>query len=76
MAYLLHHLLEGSAATHPGKEAIVDNARRFDYREFCVASSTCAAVLRQHGLQRRDRVVVFLDKSFEECVAIFGTRPD
>ena len=72
MPTLLHHLLENAAAAHPGKEAVVDKDRRFDYSEFAAAASTCAAVLRERGLQRRDRVAIFLDKSFEECVAIFG----
>ncbi|MHC4549812.1 MAG: acyl-CoA ligase (AMP-forming), exosortase A system-associated [Planctomycetota bacterium] len=72
MSYLLHHLLETAAATHPEKEAVVDRDRRFDYRGFLAAAATCAAVLRERGLARRDRVAIFLDKSFEESSAIFG----
>jgi acyl-CoA ligase (AMP-forming) (exosortase A-associated) len=73
MAYLLHHLLENAATARADHEAIVDRAdRRLDYRGFLSASETCAAVLSEHGLERRDRVAIFLDKSIEECAAIFG----
>jgi len=73
MSYLLHHLLERAAERWPGKEAVVDKDRRFDYAALMAAAANCAAVLREHGLERRDRVAVFLDKSFEEVFAIFGT---
>jgi acyl-CoA ligase (AMP-forming) (exosortase A-associated) len=72
MAYLLHHLLENAATARPDHEALVDKDRRLDYRGFLAASETCAAVLSAHGLKRRDRVAIFLDKSLEECAAIFG----
>ncbi len=72
MAYLLHHLLEFAAKAHPGKEAVVDGDRRFSYRDFATASSACASVLREQGMARRDRVAIYLDKSFEEAFSIFG----
>jgi acyl-CoA ligase (AMP-forming) (exosortase A-associated) len=73
MAYLLHHLLENTAMAYPDKEAVVDGERRFRYRDLAAAARTCAAVLHAHGLKRRDRVGVFLDKSFEEAAVIFGS---
>jgi acyl-CoA ligase (AMP-forming) (exosortase A-associated) len=72
MAYLLHHLLDATAARLPRKEAVVDKERRFDYSELHAAAATFAGVLRDNGLGRRDRVAIFLDKSFEEAAAIFG----
>jgi acyl-CoA ligase (AMP-forming) (exosortase A-associated) len=72
VSYLLHHLLEATAARVPGKEAVVDKERRFDYAELLAAASTCAGMLRDFGLARGDRVATFLDKSFEEAASILG----
>ena len=73
MMSLLHHLLDRAATAHPGKEAVVDGDRRFTYRDFAGAARTCAAVLREHGIEPGDRVAVHLEKSFEEAYGIFGT---
>jgi acyl-CoA ligase (AMP-forming) (exosortase A-associated) len=73
MTVLLHHLLDRAASLHPGKEAVVDGTRRVTYRDFAGAAQTCAAVLREHGIEPGDRVAVYLEKSFEEAYAIFGT---
>lgn len=70
--YLLHHLLERAAASHPDKQAVVERERRFDFRTFDAAMRTCAAALRELGVGRRDRVAIWLDKSFEESASIFG----
>ena len=72
MPYLLHHLLDRTAARLPRKEAVVDKERRFDYAELLAAAETCAGALREGGLRRRDRVAIFLDMSFEEAAASFG----
>jgi len=72
MAYLLHHLLASSTQAHPGKEAVVDGQRRFSYHDLGRAAATCAGVLRAQDLERRDRVAIYLDKSFEEASSIFG----
>ncbi len=70
--FLLHHLLQRSAAACPDKEAVVDKDRRLAFRVFAAAARTCAATLRALGVARRDRVAVWLDKSFEEAASIFG----
>jgi len=72
VAYLLHHLLEETAGRLPRKEAVVDKERRFDYAELLAAASTCAGILHEAGLARRDRVAIFLEKSFEEAASILG----
>jgi acyl-CoA ligase (AMP-forming) (exosortase A-associated) len=73
MGDLLHHLLEHAAQAYPTKEAVVDGARRFSYRDFGAAAATCAGLLRALGLEPGDRVAVHLDKSFEEAFCVFGT---
>ncbi|MGH7162605.1 MAG: acyl-CoA ligase (AMP-forming), exosortase A system-associated [Planctomycetota bacterium] len=72
-AYLLHHLLEAAARAAPGKEALVDGKRRFSWTEFLRAAESCAGALHAAGLERRDRVAIYLEKSFEEAFAIFGS---
>lgn len=72
MAHLLHHLLVRSEASDPDKEAVVDKGRRISYSKFAAAARTCAAALEAQGLLRRDRVAIYLEKSFEEAASIFG----
>jgi acyl-CoA ligase (AMP-forming) (exosortase A-associated) len=70
--YLLHHLLESSAALHPGKEAVVDGTHRLSYAGFRDVAASAAGVLRHNGLRRRDRVAIYLDRGFQEATAIFA----
>lgn len=72
MTSLLHHLLERSERAHPEKEAVVDRDRRLSYGRFAAAARTCAATLVEHGIRRRDRVAIYLDRTFEEAASIFG----
>lgn len=68
---LLHDLLD-SVARVPGKEAIVDRDHSYTHAELVQASTRCAGILTGLGLERGDRVAIFLPKSFAECWAIFG----
>ncbi len=71
MTYLLHSLLDARWAD-ADREAVVDGERRFTFGDLADMADRVAAVLKAHGLDRGDRVAVFLPKSFEECAAIFG----
>src|SRR5260370_3512985 len=44
----------------------------FNYRSFHAMVSHCAAMLQQQGLERRDRVAIYLPKSVEEVAGIFA----
>jgi acyl-CoA ligase (AMP-forming) (exosortase A-associated) len=70
--YLLHHLLARAEAVDSGKEAVVDRERRFTFRDLGVAARAYAQALTARGVGRRDRVAIYLEKSFEEVVCIFG----
>jgi acyl-CoA ligase (AMP-forming) (exosortase A-associated) len=72
MATLLHHLLERRARELPDKEAVVCGQRRLSYARLGGAARTLAAALTAHEIARRDRVAIYLDKSFEEAASIFG----
>jgi len=69
---LVHHFLERSAARYPDKTALVCGDRRPTYTELLDRSLRLAAALRELGLQRHDRAVVFCDNSVEAAVAFFG----
>jgi acyl-CoA synthetase (AMP-forming)/AMP-acid ligase II len=68
---LLHHLLEQASAATPDREAVVDlvgSRRSFAYRTLHAMASHCAAVLREQGLERGDRVAIYLPKSVQESL--------
>jgi acyl-CoA ligase (AMP-forming) (exosortase A-associated) len=69
--YLLHHLLE-QAQRDSGRVALIDGERSLNYGKFAAAVDRTAARLLAAGLERGDRVAIFLPKSIEECVAIFA----
>ncbi|WP_209088215.1 AMP-binding protein [Agrobacterium tumefaciens] len=68
--FLLHHLLDARAASED--QAVVHKDRSLTYREFAAVAARCASALQHAGLQRGDRVVIFLPRGIEECWSIFG----
>jgi len=70
---LLHEFLLNSAREYPDKTALVCGSKEFTYRKLLVQTSTLAAWLSDNGLQRGDRVIVYLDNSAEAVISIFGT---
>jgi long-chain acyl-CoA synthetase len=69
---LLQDSLLATTAVMPEKEAIVDERERLTYEELCDTSLRLARTLQDAGLQRGDRVVVFLDNTGQCAAAIFG----
>jgi acyl-CoA ligase (AMP-forming) (exosortase A-associated) len=72
MDFLFHHMLRASAARFPGKEALVHGDQRLTYAEVNARVSGLAASLRGAGLQRGERVGIYLDASANQVVSIFG----
>src|SRR4051812_37366637 len=64
--------LEGSARRFPDKTALVAGERRLTYAELDEQAASLAGALAARGVQRGDRVAVFLENSPEAVVAIFG----
>ena len=60
---LLHEYMERSAAAHPDKTALVFKKQRFTWSEVHAQSGRIANSLKELGLQRGDRVVLYLDNS-------------
>jgi len=72
MDALLHHLLRSSAARFPGKEAIVQRNRRMTCAGTWRAVRSLASRLKSAGLERGDRLGVFLDASIPQALSIFA----
>jgi amino acid adenylation domain-containing protein len=69
---LIHELLEASAEAHPTRTAVVDRARVLRYEELEAEANRVAGLLLDLGLERGDRVGLYLDKSLEAVVGVYG----
>ena len=72
MAQLLHQLLQSAADESPGRIAVVDGLRSLTYAELDRSSTQLANLLSALGVQRGDRVALFLDKSPESIIGLYG----
>jgi amino acid adenylation domain-containing protein len=72
VTYLIHHLLEASAEARPDSVAVVDRDRTVSYGELDERANRLANLLRSLGVQKGDRVGLYLDKSIEAVLAIYG----
>lgn len=69
---LLHEFLEESARKYPDKVALVQKEERWTYRAIDEKANQVAHLLRDLGIQRGDRVAIFLDNSVEAVISLFG----
>jgi len=72
MISVLHELLELSARDHAERVAVVDGERSLTYAELDERSSRLANHLQTSGIRRGDRVGLYLQKSLESIVALYG----
>jgi amino acid adenylation domain-containing protein len=75
MATLLQHLVSDQAAAHPDRPAVVggpSTAQRLTYGELDALSNRLASQLRSLGLERGDRVALFMRKSPAAIAALLG----
>lgn len=72
MEYLLPHLLDQSAERCPDRPAVRFLGREWNYGELATRSNQLARALRQAGVQRGDRVGLWLYKSLEAVQAVYG----
>jgi acyl-CoA ligase (AMP-forming) (exosortase A-associated) len=73
MRIRLHDLLLGPAGRSPESPALTFKDQTLSYAELTDRTLNAARGLRRLGLERGDRVGVWLDKRVETVVAIFGT---
>jgi acyl-CoA ligase (AMP-forming) (exosortase A-associated) len=64
--------LWASAERLPDKAAVVEGERALGYAAFAGAARGLAAKLVERGLAAGDRVSIFLDKTLESTVALYG----
>jgi long-chain acyl-CoA synthetase len=69
---LLHDLFEHSATQNPERIALVSDGQRHSFGELLERSRQLAAALHVAGLQRGDRVALFLDNRVEMAVAVWA----
>jgi amino acid adenylation domain-containing protein len=72
MTYLLHHLLTQSAARLPDKVAVRFEDQALTYEELDTATNQLAQALRALGVQRGDRVGIYVAKSLASVISVFG----
>lgn len=69
---LVNEFLEQSANRFPNKVAVISKNIRVTYIEMENAANSLANALINYGLQRQDRVAVYLENSIESVISIFG----
>ncbi len=69
---LLHDYLAASAARLPDKVALVCQGRRHTYAELDGEANALAHALKARGVGRGDRVVVFMDNTYEAVVSFWA----
>ncbi len=70
--HLLHHLLAESAARDPDRIAIAFRDRVMTYGELNRRSSQVSSALNKMGVRAGDRIGIFMSKSVESLVFLFG----
>jgi acyl-CoA ligase (AMP-forming) (exosortase A-associated) len=73
MDFLMHHMLDSSAQKFPEKEALVHEQQRLRFSQVARQTAGLAHGLRKAGLQRGDRVGIYLNASVPQVLSIFAT---
>jgi amino acid adenylation domain-containing protein len=68
----VENFLEQSARVFPDKIALVCGDKRFTYRQIDLACNRLAHALIKSGVERGDRVAVYLDNTVEAVISIFA----
>ena len=70
---LLHNTFEYQAQLQPAREAIVCDGMRYRYGDVHAQATALAVSLQRLGVQRGDRVAIFMDNSPAAVVAIYAS---
>ncbi|HTY47961.1 MAG TPA: AMP-binding protein [Methanomassiliicoccales archaeon] len=69
---MVGEFLENSAREHPDKVALIAHKKRLTYAQVDNAANSLANALIANGIQRQDRVAIYLENSIESVVSVFG----
>src|SRR5438874_3802725 len=69
----IDRLLQESAHRYPNKTAVVCGDNRVSYAELERRANCLAHAIRDRGVRRGDRIIIFLDNCIEAIIAIFAT---
>ncbi len=72
MVYLLPQAVERAAARYPDREAVRISGQSLTYSQLMGRINRLAQVLIDQGVHRGDRVGIYLNKSLESAVALYG----
>ena len=72
MAYLLQQLLTESAARLPDKEAVRFQGQGLTYAQLDSLTNQIARALKAAGVQRGERIGIYVHKSLASVVGVFG----
>lgn len=72
MKYLLHHSVDTSAERYPDHDAMRFQGSSLTYADLARKSTQLANLLRARGIQRGERIGVFMNKQLELVTAIYG----
>ena len=70
---LLHESVDAAAERTPDHPAFVFLDRSITYAELSVQTASFARTLHEQGVRRGDRVALYLNKSLESAIALFGS---
>lgn len=69
---LVNHFLEYSTERYPDKVALVHKNLRLTYSQIDRMANSLANALLNLGIEKGDRVAIFMDNSIEAVISIFG----
>jgi amino acid adenylation domain-containing protein len=72
MLYILPQAIDNAADRSPDKEAICCSGKSLTYGELALRSSSLARVLKEQDVKRGDRVGIFMNKSLEAVISLYG----
>lgn len=72
MIYLLPHIIDESASKYPENEAMRFNGQGLRYAELARLTDNLAHVLVDQGVRKGDRVGIYLNKSLESAISLYG----